>query len=150
QLGIERERPGDADALALAAGELVRIALGGAGIEADEAEQLLRARQRLVPRHAVGDRPLGDDLADLLARIQRGVGILEDHLDVPPLGAQRLALEAGEIERAEADVAAVAVEQADETAADGRLTGAALADQAQGLATPDLEGHVLGDRKSVV
>src|SRR3546814_18110700 len=33
---IERQGPGDADALALAAGKFMRIALDGAGIEADQ------------------------------------------------------------------------------------------------------------------
>ena len=42
QLGLERERPGDADALALTAGELVRVAAGVLGLEADELQQLAR------------------------------------------------------------------------------------------------------------
>ena len=36
-LGVECERPGDTDTLALPAGELVGVTIGGAGIEADEA-----------------------------------------------------------------------------------------------------------------
>jgi hypothetical protein len=35
ELRVERERPGDADALALAARELVRVAVGEAAVEAD-------------------------------------------------------------------------------------------------------------------
>ena len=38
--GSQGERPGDADALALTAGELVREAPGVVGREADEVEQL--------------------------------------------------------------------------------------------------------------
>ena len=41
QLGAQGERPGDADALALAAGELVRVAVVVLRVEADDLEQLL-------------------------------------------------------------------------------------------------------------
>ena len=44
QRGLDRERARDADALALAAGELVRIAVDRARVEADQREQLLHAR----------------------------------------------------------------------------------------------------------
>ena len=43
-LGVERERARDADALALTAAELVRIAVVEIGVEADGAQQLLHAR----------------------------------------------------------------------------------------------------------
>ena len=57
-LGIERERACDADALALAAGELVRIAVHGAWIEADQLQQLAarcQAPQGSMP-WAIGPR----------------------------------------------------------------------------------------------
>ena len=41
ELGLEGERAGDADALALAAGELVRVAVVVLGVEPDELEQVL-------------------------------------------------------------------------------------------------------------
>ncbi len=37
---LERQRAGDADALPLAAGEFVRIALHGAGVQTDQAQKL--------------------------------------------------------------------------------------------------------------
>ena len=40
EVRVERERPGDADALALAARELVRVALAEVGVEPDRREQL--------------------------------------------------------------------------------------------------------------
>ncbi len=46
QLGAERQRAGDADALALAAGEFVRIALLGVGRQADPAQQRRRPARR--------------------------------------------------------------------------------------------------------
>ena len=47
-VGIERERTGDGDALALAAGELVRIARDRVGRQIDQFQQFARFRQRLV------------------------------------------------------------------------------------------------------
>ena len=49
ELGLERQRAGDGDALALAAGELVRVALGVLGGEADLGQQLGDARAPLRP-----------------------------------------------------------------------------------------------------
>ena len=43
KLGLHGQRAGDADALALAAGELVRVAVGEVRVEADDAQQLLDA-----------------------------------------------------------------------------------------------------------
>ena len=40
ELRVERQRPGDADALALAAGELVRVAVDVGLVEADPGQQL--------------------------------------------------------------------------------------------------------------
>ncbi len=44
EVGLDRQRPGDADALALAARELVRVAVDRVGIDADDVEQFLDAR----------------------------------------------------------------------------------------------------------
>ena len=81
-LRLDGERPGDADALALPAGELVRIPVHVAGVEADELEQIL---DRPVPpalRHGIGvdAERLADDLADAHPRVQRRVRILEHDL----------------------------------------------------------------------
>ena len=54
QLGLDRERAGDRQALALAAGEFVRIAPRVLGPQADQLEQLADA---LAPRRLVGARP---------------------------------------------------------------------------------------------
>ena len=46
ELRVERERPGDPDALALAAGELVRVAVDVALVEPDPGQQLADERPR--------------------------------------------------------------------------------------------------------
>ena len=81
QLGVERERAGDADALTLTAGELVGVAVVVLGVETHDLEELLHARQDLLLRHDVVHRQRrADDGADGVARVERGVGVLEDHL----------------------------------------------------------------------
>ena len=59
-VGSRRERPGDADALALAAGELVRVPAGVVGRQPDEVEQLLDplvvVARDLVDLQRLGDR----------------------------------------------------------------------------------------------
>ena len=84
-VGLERERPGDRDPLALAAGELVRRS----GRSAYGAQTHLRRAAR--GRRSSRARPfepqvhlerLADRLGDRLARIERRVRVLEDHLHV--------------------------------------------------------------------
>ena len=50
--GLERQRPGDADALPLAAGELVRVAVVVLGVQADGVHQLLDGLLALALRPA--------------------------------------------------------------------------------------------------
>ncbi len=82
-LRVERQRAGDADALALPAGELVRVALGVLGAQADGLEQLEDALLALgLGADAVDAQRLADDVAHAHARVQRGVRVLEDDLHV--------------------------------------------------------------------
>ena len=81
ELGIQRQRAGDADALALAAGELVRIAGLVVGLQAAVVHDLVDIVVKLV----LGDQVvlahgLADDLADRQARGQAGERVLEDDL----------------------------------------------------------------------
>ena len=86
---LERERAREADALPLAAAELVRVLRRRRRVEADELEQLPHARAPLGARaDAVNDERLLDDRADAHARIERRVRILEDDLKMPPRAPQ--------------------------------------------------------------
>ena len=81
QLGAQREGAGDADPLSLAARELRREAVVVLGVQADELHQLLHlAPPLLAVRDAVDGERVADDRADAAARVQRAVGVLEDHL----------------------------------------------------------------------
>jgi len=87
----ERERTGDPDALALAAGEAARVALGEPPAELDEVEQLGDAPSALLAPDAVDRERLGDRPCDRAPRVQRRDGILEDELAVAAERAQPLA-----------------------------------------------------------
>ena len=80
QLRVERQRPRDADALALTAGELVREPVHVFGVEPDERHQLLDAIDLFALAQLVDLERLTDDRADRHPRIQRRVRILEHEL----------------------------------------------------------------------
>ena len=103
ELGLERQRPGDADALALAAGELVRVARGSARGQADQRRAARQPRSRRSPRPAPGRAiaGLGEDLRHGHARVERAIRVLEDDLDLRrTLGQRRSAAAAATRSRA--------------------------------------------------
>ena len=82
QLRLHGERPGDADALALAAAELVRVALHEPRVEAHQRQQLGDAlRGGLARGEAVDAQRLGEDVAHRLPRVEARVRVLEHHLE---------------------------------------------------------------------
>ena len=93
ELGVQRQRAGDADALALAAGELVRDSgRWSTARSPTSSSSSPRAPAALgAVAHAVDQQRLADDVADRHARVERGVGVLEDHLHVPAQRPQRRA-----------------------------------------------------------
>ena len=130
--GAQDQGAGDGDALALAAAELVGVAVGHVGGEADAAEDGEDAVIHVAL--ALGAQGEGDDVADALAGVERGVGVLEDRLDQAGAGAT--------VERVEAltgdgDAAAVGWDQAEDQAGQGALAAAALADNAHDAAFSD-------------
>jgi hypothetical protein len=78
-LGAEGEGTGDVDALALASGELVRVAGEGGGFEAYFGEEFVEAGvDALRGLLAVDGEGFGEGLADGHTRVECGVGVLED------------------------------------------------------------------------
>jgi hypothetical protein len=145
EAGPDRERPGDADALALAAGELVRIAAHQLGGEADQGHQLrdpggARGAAACEPVH---DQRLGDDVLAAHARIKRGEGVLEDRLGLAAEPTQPSLRQAGDVAALEQDLAFAGIRQAEDAATHRGLAGAGFPHQAHGLAVADGEGHVL-------
>ena len=99
--GLQRERAGDRDALALSAREFVRIAVAPSPATARRAEAATRRAPPL--RGSLGDavhvQRLRDREADGQPRIERSVRVLEDHLD---FAAQRPHLVGGKLARCRA------------------------------------------------
>ena len=92
-LRVAAESHGDHDALAHAAGELVRVAVeAGDGVrDAHSAEERGRARARLIFRQTlVKLERLSDLRADLHDRVERGHGLLKDHGDIVAADAAEL------------------------------------------------------------
>ena len=140
QLRVHGEGPRDADALTLAARELVREPVVVLGVEADDLEQLLHAALDLgVRAEPVHHERLADDEADPLPRVQRGVRILEDHRHLAADGTHRRAREIRDVAALEQDPAVGRIEQPHDAARERRLAAARLADDAQGLAGLDAE-----------
>ena len=107
---IDRQRPGNGDALALAAGEFVRTALQviGGGAQAHLVEQRHALLAHLGPRQFRPvdlDRPF-DVMADGQRRIERAERVLEDHLDLAAVEARLPAVQRQDRAALKADVAA--------------------------------------------
>jgi hypothetical protein len=139
----ERASARDGDALALAAGELVREALGVRCGKADAIEQATDAAGLLVAWQARDRHRLAQDRFDAHARIERAIGTLRDELDLRPQRPQRALGEGGEIGAVEQDAPGGRVYQPQQQLAGGGLAAATLADQAEGLAGGDGEADTI-------
>ena len=97
-LGAERQGARHADALALSAGELVGEFAHVLALEAHRFKQLRRAARRLLFRKdTVDPQRLGDNIAHAHLRVQGRVRVLENHLDMAAVFAQRRAGQMGDI-----------------------------------------------------
>ena len=135
-VGIECQRAGDADALALAAGELLRILVRRLRAEADEVQQPAHPHVAVAPalvEALVAAPRLGDDVARRHARVQRGVWILEHHLHTAAERQQLLAAQAERVDAVEPHGARIGALQHQQCPCQRRLSAAGLADQAEGL-----------------
>src|SRR4051812_3017857 len=144
QLRVQGQGAGDADALALPAGELVRVAIDEVGAEPDDVEQPLGGLAPRLPRpELVDDERLGDDVADGHPRIERGVRILEDDLELSADLAQLFAPEPRQLLTAETDRAGRRLQQLQDAVAGGRLAGPRLTHETERLPSADLERNVV-------
>ena len=135
QFRLDREGAGDADALALAAGEFMREAVERGCRQADLIEQRRGAGAGgAAAGEAVHFHRLDQGLADGAARVERGVRVLEDDLHAGPQRGQRGAARGAHVGAGEADAAGVGLDEAEHGACGGRLAAAGFADHADGLA----------------
>ena len=105
EVGLQGQRPGDADALSLTAGEGVRVTIGGVGGQPASLEQRddliaggLRRLHHGRGRRAARRRAASTDHP----RVQRGVRVLEHQLHVAAAGAARSPVVVGDVGALEA------------------------------------------------
>ena len=144
ELRVEGQRPCDADALPLSAGKFVGIAPDVVGLEAHRLQQLLHALGALLRvAEPVDLHRLRDQLAHREARVQRGVGVLKDHLHALAVGLHLPVIQVRDLRAAAEDAPGVRLVDLQDGAAQRALAAAALAHQTHGLAAPDGERHAV-------
>ena len=150
ELRVEGQGPRDGDPLSLSTRELVRVAAHVDRVEAALLQQPHRAvaSALLVPVEPVDGHGLREHVSHGHARVERGVGVLEDDLHPAAQLAERERVRLAHVDPVEADLAfdhepVAGLDQAQERAAGGRLAAARLAYQPDRLPGPDLEGHAV-------
>jgi hypothetical protein len=138
---FDGEGAGNADALALAAAELVGITAALIRIESNDAEELTDpfAAGGATPGEPVDVEGFPDDRLDGEARIERAGGVLEDHLKLAALLAEGAAIEGEQVEAVESDLTAGGFNESDNGAAEGGFATTAFAHQPKGFAGRHLE-----------
>src|SRR4051812_17424809 len=131
----KRQRPRNADALALAAGKLMRIVLHLVRSQADLPEQLRDALLLLLAGgETVHDKRLADDVARSHARIERSKRVLEHDLHRAPVRPQFRLAELRDVLAVQLDGATGRLDQPQHRSRDSRLAAAGFADKAKRLA----------------
>ena len=140
---IERERAGDADALALPSAQRVRMSRRQRRIQADEIEEALHAG---LPARAIADavdvERFPHDVAHPHARIEGSARILKDHLHPPAQLADARAARAQHVFPLEEHFARLGLYQAQQRSGHGRLAAARLAHESEDLSALHGEAHV--------
>ena len=137
---LDDQRAREADALSLAAGELVRIAVAQLGAEAHIVEHPLDARVELpASRQAVQPQRLADDVAAAHPRVERRVRVLEHHVQLAPQRAHGAAREVRDVDALQPDLARRRLDQPHHAVRDRRLAAPRLADEPEQLALLQLE-----------
>jgi len=145
ELGSGDDGAGDSQPLSLAAGELVRIAEHGVGRHADLGQ---RGGDALAALGA-GQRPVfqmqrfGDELFHRLARVERAIGILEDHLHLAAGGAQVAVVEQRGFHAVERHDARTWLVERQHDAGKGGLAAAGLADEPDRVARRHGEADIV-------
>jgi hypothetical protein len=137
---IDGKGAGDAEALALTTGELVRELCYRFGSETNVLEQLSDPilQCRSFGEAEVGQR-LADDIASREARIERGIGILKYHLHLATLQSQRLTFQMRDVETIELNGASRRCLQAINAFSDGGLAATGFTDEAERFAASNIE-----------
>jgi hypothetical protein len=133
----------DPDPLALPTRELVRKAVDVLGVQADALEEPVGLALDLVARHSTHLQRGREDLGDSLARVERRLRVLEDHLHLATDRRHLAAPGLRDVGATEADRAGGHVDQPHERADQRRLPAPGLADDPERLAAVQSERHVV-------
>jgi len=117
----------------------VGIAAHGIFAQADASKNHRRAHHAVSSGEAglVNGERLGNDFADAHPRIERGEGILKNHLHLAALGAQFFPAERKKITPLEMEFTAVGLDQAHEHGRQCCFSAAAFADDGKRLSARD-------------
>ena len=139
QLRLHRQRARDGNALALPAGEFVRIAMARCARQSDLVQQPQHAL--CVLRAGRIERPHAflQDIRYPHARVQRGIRILENHLEIRTPAAQRVPAQGVESRALEADFAARLGQQLQDSLARRGFPTAGLTDQRERASCSQLQ-----------
>ena len=141
KIGVEGQGAGNTNPLALTARKLVGVTGAKIGAQSHRVEQLGDSFFDLVGIHpAMHLKRLADDLVDRHARVQAGVGVLEDHLHAAAHPPQLLTLQDSQVDAIEIDVPGGGPVKLQDGAPRSGFTAARFAHQAEGLAFVDLKG----------
>ena len=147
QVGPHDQGAGDADALALATREFARVARQSGRRQAAGVERLA---DQPIGLGAAGDgevaQRLGKGVAHRHARVERRIGVLEDHLGMAPQCLAGGTAQRADVTAADFDLAARRRQQADHDAAERRFAGPRFAHQPERLAGRDLEADIVHRR----
>ncbi len=139
QPGLEHQGAGNSDALALAAGKFVGVAIAGFRVQAHFLQRGDNRRFLLGgSAHLVDTQAFADDLAHAHARAQAAERVLEHHLHFPAQRAHLLLAELVHLMAFEAN-ATLARNQPQNCQAQGGFARAAFTDDAQRLALGQAE-----------
>ena len=140
----QRQRTGNVHALALAAGQFVRIAFGiVGGVQPDLVEKVAHAGAGLCSRQAVRLGREGQRLGDGEPGVERSVGVLEHHLHLAAQFVDRDPVRLVDGVAVEHHGPAVGGDEPDQEAGNRRLAAARLSHDAQRLALGDGQGKVV-------
>src|SRR3954452_2334978 len=142
QAGAQRQRAGDADALALPARELVRIVVHLVGPQSDLLEQLGYARALLLARRQpMNGKRLANDIARGHARVERSKRVLKDDLHRTPVRTQFALAEVSDLLAVEPDAAAGGFDQSQDAARHRGFAAAGFPDERSEEHTSELQSR---------
>lgn len=144
ELGLQRKRACDGDALALPTRELVGLTLQHVRTQSDLGQEFHRALLSLVPGHrSVNGQRFPDDVGDALPGVERRVRILEHELHRFAVVAQRRPAHRGDVLAVDDDPSARRVDEAEDQPGQRRLTRPGFSHQAQRCSAVDAQADLV-------